>query len=59
VGRYFGAGVSNYQSRKLVRDVASVSRLKQFGSGELDRSLENIGRRAEQSSQYSVNPTDG
>ena len=48
VGKYFGAGVSNYQFQELVRDVAAVSRAKQFGSGELDRILETLDDRAEQ-----------
>ena len=47
-GKYFGVGVSNYQFQELVRDVAAVSRLKQFGSGELDRILDTLGDRAEQ-----------
>ncbi len=47
-GKYFGVGVSNYQFQELVRDVAAVSRAKQFGSGELDRILDTLGDRAEQ-----------
>jgi len=47
-GKYFGVGVSNYQFQELVRDVAAVSRVKQFGSGELDRILDTLGDRAEQ-----------
>ncbi len=47
-GRYFGIGISNYQFQELVRDIALVSRTKQFGSGELDRILETLGDRAEQ-----------
>ncbi|MGB6941329.1 MAG: DEAD/DEAH box helicase, partial [Bryobacteraceae bacterium] len=31
-GKYFGVGVSNYQFQELVRDIAAVSRAKQFGS---------------------------
>ena len=47
-GKYFGAGVSNYQFQELVRDIAAVSRAKQFGSGELDRMLDTLDDRAEQ-----------
>ncbi|MBZ5611840.1 MAG: DEAD/DEAH box helicase [Acidobacteriia bacterium] len=47
-GRYFGIGVSNYQFQELVRDVAAVSRAKEFGSGELDRILDTVADRAEQ-----------
>jgi len=46
-GRYFGAGVSNYQFQELVRDIAAVSRAKQFGSGELDRILATLDDAAE------------
>jgi ATP-dependent DNA helicase DinG len=45
-GKYFGAGVSNYQFQELVRDVAAVSRVKQFGSGELDRTLMSLDEHA-------------
>ncbi len=41
-GKYFGVSVSNYQFQELVRDIASVSRAKQFGSGELDRVLDRL-----------------
>jgi ATP-dependent DNA helicase DinG len=47
-GKYFGIGISNYQFQELVRDVAAVSRAKQFGSGELDRILDTLSDRAEQ-----------
>jgi ATP-dependent DNA helicase DinG len=47
-GRYFGVGVSNYQFQELVRDIAAVSRAKQFGSGELDRILDTLDDRAQQ-----------
>ncbi|HYL75020.1 MAG TPA: helicase C-terminal domain-containing protein [Bryobacteraceae bacterium] len=46
VGKYFGAGASNYQFQELVRDIANVSRAKQFGSGELDRVLATLDDRA-------------
>src|SRR5580704_11250582 len=46
-GRYFGVGISNYQFQELGRDIAAVSRAKQFGSGELDRVLETLDDRAE------------
>jgi ATP-dependent DNA helicase DinG len=45
-GKYFGAGVSNYQFQELARDVAAVSRAKQFGSGELDRTLMTLDEHA-------------
>ena len=47
-GKYFGMAVSNYQFQELVRDIAAVSRAKQFGSGELDRTLVTLDDRAEQ-----------
>jgi len=47
-GRYFGVGVSNYQFQELERDIAAVSRAKQFGSGELDRVLDTLDDRAQQ-----------
>jgi ATP-dependent DNA helicase DinG len=47
-GKYFGVGVSNYQFQELVRDIAAVSRAKQFGSGELDRTLDTLNDRAQQ-----------
>jgi ATP-dependent DNA helicase DinG len=47
-GRYFGIQVSNYQFQELVRDIAAVSRAKEFGSGELDRILDTLADRAEQ-----------
>jgi ATP-dependent DNA helicase DinG len=48
VGKYFGVGLSNYQFQELVRDIAAVSRAKQFGSGELDRVLDTLDDRAMQ-----------
>ena len=45
-GKYFGVGVSSYQFQELVRDIAAVSRAKQFGSGELDRVLDTLDDRA-------------
>jgi ATP-dependent DNA helicase DinG len=47
-GKYFGVGVSNYQFQELVRDISAVSRAKQFGSGELDRTLDTLDDRAQQ-----------
>jgi ATP-dependent DNA helicase DinG len=46
-GQYFGVSVSNYQFQDLARDVAAVSRRKQFGSGELDGVLLAIQDRSE------------
>lgn len=48
VGKYFGVGLSSYHFQELVRDIAAVSRAKQFGSGELDRVLDTLDDRAEQ-----------
>ena len=47
-GKYFGVSVSNYQFQELVRDIAAVSRAKQFGSGELDRVLDRLAVLAEE-----------
>jgi ATP-dependent DNA helicase DinG len=47
-GQYFGVGISNYQFQELVRDIAAVSRTKQFGSAELDRVLDTLDDRAQQ-----------
>ncbi len=47
-GKYFGVGISNYQFQELSRDIAVVSRAKQFGSGELDRVLNTLDDRAQQ-----------
>jgi ATP-dependent DNA helicase DinG len=48
VGKYFGSGVSNYQVQEVVRDIANISRTKNFGSGELDRVLATLDDRAAQ-----------
>ena len=41
-GQYFGTSVSSYQFQELRRDIAAISRIKQFGSPELDRVLERL-----------------
>ncbi|MDQ6678728.1 MAG: DEAD/DEAH box helicase [Acidobacteriota bacterium] len=41
-GQYFGVTLSSYQIAELRRDVGVVSRLRQFGSPELDRILERL-----------------
>jgi len=41
-GQYFGTSVSNYRFQELRRDLAAVSRLKKFGSQELDRVLDRL-----------------
>jgi ATP-dependent DNA helicase DinG len=46
-GQYFGIGVSSYQFQELSRDVAAMSRRKEFGSQELDRILDIMTERAE------------
>jgi ATP-dependent DNA helicase DinG len=38
-GDYFGASVSNYRFQELRRDIAVISRMKNFTSVELDRTL--------------------
>ena len=47
-GKYFGAGISNYQFQELARDISAVSRTKKFGSGELDRVLDTLDDRSQQ-----------
>ena len=41
-GQYFGVSLSNHRFQDLRRDLAVVSRLKKFGSPELDRVLERL-----------------
>ena len=41
-GQYFGVTVSNYRLQDLRRDIAVVSRLKKFGSPELERVLDRL-----------------
>src|SRR3984893_6079417 len=41
-GQYFGVSVSNYHMQELRRDIAAISRLKKFGSAELDRVLDRL-----------------
>lgn len=43
VGQYFGVSVSNYRIQDLCRDVSIVSRMKKFGSPEIDRVLARSG----------------
>jgi ATP-dependent DNA helicase DinG len=40
VGQYFGISVTSSQLDDLRRDVSAIARLKNFGSGELDRILQ-------------------
>jgi len=47
-GQYFGVSVSSYRFEELRRDIAVVSRMKKFGTPELDRVLERLGQLAEQ-----------
>ena len=47
-GQYFGISISNAQFEELARDVAAVSHRKQFGSQELDRTLQTLTERATQ-----------
>ena len=46
-GQYFGVSISTYQVQDLGRDVANLSRRKQFGSQELDRIVETVLDRSE------------
>ncbi|MEN6609186.1 MAG: ATP-dependent DNA helicase, partial [Bryobacteraceae bacterium] len=46
-GQYFGISVSSHQVQDLRRDVLSLSRRKQFGSSELDTTLNMLEQRAE------------
>jgi ATP-dependent DNA helicase DinG len=41
-GQYFGVAVSNYRLNDLRRDLGVVSRLKKFGTPELDRVLDRL-----------------
>jgi ATP-dependent DNA helicase DinG len=41
-GQYFGMGVSNYRFQELRRDLGVVSRMKKFGTPELDRVLQRL-----------------
>ncbi len=47
-GDYFGAGVSNYRFQELHRDIGVISRMKNFGSNELDRVLIRVDEIADQ-----------
>jgi ATP-dependent DNA helicase DinG len=47
-GQYFGVQISNYRFQELRRDVSRISRQKQFGSPELDRTLERLEQLADQ-----------
>jgi ATP-dependent DNA helicase DinG len=47
-GQYFGVQISNYRFQELRRDIARISRQKQFGSPELDRILERLEALSEQ-----------
>jgi ATP-dependent DNA helicase DinG len=42
VGQYFGVSISNYRFQELRRDLAVVSRMKKFGTPELDRILQRL-----------------
>ena len=47
-GQYFGVAISNYRFQELRRDIAVVSRMKKFGTPELDRVLERMDELATQ-----------
>jgi len=46
-GQYFGVGISNYRFQELRRDIGVVSRMKKFGTPELDRVLERLDELAQ------------
>ena len=48
VGQYFGVSISNYRLQDLRRDIAVVSRMKKFGTPELDRILQRLEERTTQ-----------
>jgi ATP-dependent DNA helicase DinG len=41
-GQYFGVSIGNYRIHDLRRDIAVVSRMKKFGTPELDRVLQRL-----------------
>ncbi len=41
-GQYFGVSISNYRFHDLRRDIASIGRMKKFGTPELDRILDRL-----------------
>jgi len=47
-GQYFGTIVGNLQIQELIKDTAAISRRKLFATPELDRSLVQLGARAEE-----------
>jgi len=46
-GQYFGVQISNYRFQELRRDIARVSRQKQFVSQELDRIIDRLEQLAD------------
>ena len=42
VGQYFGVAISNFRLQDLRRDIGVVSRMKKFGTAELDRILQRF-----------------
>jgi ATP-dependent DNA helicase DinG len=42
VGQYFGVAISNYRFQDLRRDLGVISRMKKFGTPELDRILQRL-----------------
>ncbi len=47
-GQYFGMQLSNYRIAELRRDIAAISRRKEFGSKELDRVLDRTEELSQQ-----------
>jgi ATP-dependent DNA helicase DinG len=56
-GQYFGIAVSNLQIQELIKDTVAISRRKLFATPELDRSLVQLGDRAEEF--FQLFPQDG
>ena len=42
VGQYFGVAISNFKMHDLRRDIGAISRMKKFGTPELDRVLQRF-----------------
>lgn len=46
-GQYFGVSLSNLQIQDLWRDIARISRIRNFGSPELDLAIDTLGQATE------------
>ncbi len=56
-GQYFGLSLSNLQVHELIKDIAAVSRRKNFATPELDRALIQLGDRCDEF--FALFPRDG